>query len=82
MLELAQRRQLREFQAEKTKEGGTVVRVRLNLKLVRPALGMIVAAAPVLFWPTLWQYTFEQLPFEYTGDAPPVSASVFHPKSN
>ena len=36
--------ELREFQAEKTKEGGTVVRVRLNLKLVRPALGMIVAS--------------------------------------
>ena len=36
--------ELREFQAEKTKEGGTVVRGRLNLKLVRPALGMIVAS--------------------------------------
>jgi cholesterol transport system auxiliary component len=36
--------ELREFQAEKTKEGGTVVRVRLNLKLVRPSLGMIIAS--------------------------------------
>lgn len=36
--------ELREFQAEKIKEGSTVVRVRLNLKLVRPALGMIVAS--------------------------------------
>jgi cholesterol transport system auxiliary component len=36
--------ELREFQAEKTKEGGTVVRVRLNLKLVRPALGQIIAS--------------------------------------
>jgi cholesterol transport system auxiliary component len=36
--------ELREFQAEKTSEGKTVVRVRLNLKLVRPALGMIVAS--------------------------------------
>ena len=36
--------ELREFQAEKTAEGGTVVRVRLNLKLVRPALGQIVAS--------------------------------------
>jgi len=36
--------ELREFQAEKTKEGGTVVRVRLNLKLVRPAIGQIVAS--------------------------------------
>lgn len=36
--------ELREFQAEKTPEGGTVVRVRLNLKLVRVALGQIVAS--------------------------------------
>jgi cholesterol transport system auxiliary component len=36
--------ELREFQAEKTAEGGTVVRVRVNLKLVRPAIGMIVAS--------------------------------------
>jgi len=36
--------ELREFQAEKTPEGGTVVRVRVNLKLVRPSLGTIVAS--------------------------------------
>jgi cholesterol transport system auxiliary component len=36
--------ELREFQAEKTPEGGTVVRVRLNLKLVRPVLGQIIAS--------------------------------------
>ena len=36
--------ELREFQAEKTEEGGTVVRVRLNLKLVRVAMGQIVAS--------------------------------------
>ena len=36
--------ELREFQAEKTAEGGTQVRVRLNLKLVRQAVGMIVAS--------------------------------------
>jgi cholesterol transport system auxiliary component len=36
--------ELREFQAEKTSEGGTVVRVRLNLKLVRIAMGQIVAS--------------------------------------
>ena len=36
--------ELREFQAEKTPEGGTVVRVRVNLKLVRPSLGQIVAS--------------------------------------
>lgn len=36
--------ELREFQAEKTAEGGTVVRVRLNLKLVRPVLGQIIAS--------------------------------------
>jgi cholesterol transport system auxiliary component len=36
--------ELREFQAEKNAEGGTEVRVRLNLKLVRPAVGMIVAS--------------------------------------
>jgi cholesterol transport system auxiliary component len=36
--------ELREFQAEKTPEAGTVVRVRLNLKLVRIALGQIVAS--------------------------------------
>jgi len=36
--------ELREFQAEKTPEGGTIVRVRVNLKLVRPSLGMIVAS--------------------------------------
>ena len=36
--------ELREFQAEKSPEGGTVVRVRLNLKLVRPVLGQIIAS--------------------------------------
>lgn len=36
--------ELREFQAEKTAEGATVVRVRLNLKLIRPAIGQIVAS--------------------------------------
>ena len=36
--------ELREFQAEKTADGGTQVRVRLNLKLVRQAVGMIVAS--------------------------------------
>lgn len=36
--------ELREFQAEKTPESGTVVRVRLNLKLVRIAMGQIVAS--------------------------------------
>jgi len=36
--------ELREFQAEKTAEGGTVVRVRLNLKLLRPSIGQIVAS--------------------------------------
>jgi cholesterol transport system auxiliary component len=36
--------ELREFQAEKTPEGGTVVRVRLNVKLLRPAIGQIVAS--------------------------------------
>lgn len=36
--------ELREFQAEKTAEGGTTVRVRVNLKLVRPAIGQIVAS--------------------------------------
>ena len=36
--------ELREFQAEKTAEGGTVAHVRLNLKLVRVALGQIVAS--------------------------------------
>lgn len=36
--------ELREFQAEKTAEGGTTVRVRMNLKLVRPAIGQIVAS--------------------------------------
>ncbi|MBL9097581.1 MAG: membrane integrity-associated transporter subunit PqiC [Alphaproteobacteria bacterium] len=36
--------ELREFQAEKTPEGGTIVRVRMNVKLVRPALGQIVAS--------------------------------------
>ena len=36
--------ELREFQAEKTKDGATIVRVRVNLKLVRPAIGMIVAS--------------------------------------
>lgn len=36
--------ELREFQAEKTAEGGTIVRVRLNLKMVRPAIGQIVAS--------------------------------------
>jgi cholesterol transport system auxiliary component len=42
--DFALKTELREFQAEKTAEGTTVVRVRLNLKLVRPALGMIVAS--------------------------------------
>jgi cholesterol transport system auxiliary component len=36
--------ELREFQAEKTAAGDTQVRVRLNLKLVRQAVGMIVAS--------------------------------------
>ena len=36
--------ELREFQAEKTAEGSTVVRVRLNVKLLRPAIGQIVAS--------------------------------------
>jgi cholesterol transport system auxiliary component len=36
--------ELREFQAEKTPEGGTIVRVRINVKLVRPTLGQIVAS--------------------------------------
>jgi cholesterol transport system auxiliary component len=36
--------ELREFQAEKSGETGTVVRVRLNLKLVRPSRGLIVAS--------------------------------------
>lgn len=36
--------ELREFQAEKTPDGGTQVRVRVNLKLVRQAVGMIVAS--------------------------------------
>jgi cholesterol transport system auxiliary component len=36
--------ELREFQAEKPAEGGTVVRVRVNLKLVRPGIGQIVAS--------------------------------------
>ena len=36
--------ELREFQAEKTTDGKTQVRVRLNLKLVRLALGQIVAS--------------------------------------
>ncbi|MBP6014061.1 MAG: membrane integrity-associated transporter subunit PqiC [Alphaproteobacteria bacterium] len=36
--------ELREFQAEKTAEGKTIVRVRVNLKLVRPSLGQIVAS--------------------------------------
>src|SRR5262245_24652147 len=36
--------ELREFQAEKTGDGNTVVRVRLNLKLIRPAIGQIVAS--------------------------------------
>jgi cholesterol transport system auxiliary component len=36
--------ELREFQAEKTEDGKTIVRVRLNLKLVRLALGQIVAS--------------------------------------
>jgi len=42
--DFALKTELREFQAEKTAEGETVVRVRLHLKLVRPALGMIVAS--------------------------------------
>ena len=36
--------ELREFQAEKNADGTTSVRVRLNLKLVRPSLGQIVAS--------------------------------------
>lgn len=36
--------ELREFQAEKGEDGSTSVRVRLNLKLVRPSLGQIVAS--------------------------------------
>ena len=36
--------ELREFQAEKGDDGATTVRVRVNLKLVRPALGQIVAS--------------------------------------
>ena len=36
--------ELREFQAEKVADGATTVRVRLNLKLVRIALGQIVAS--------------------------------------
>lgn len=36
--------ELREFQAEKAEDGSTVVRVRVNLKLVRPSLGQIVAS--------------------------------------
>jgi cholesterol transport system auxiliary component len=36
--------ELREFQAEKTNDGGTIVRVRLNLKLLRPSIGQIVAS--------------------------------------
>ena len=36
--------ELREFQAEKTADGKTIVRVRVNLKLVRPSLGQIVAS--------------------------------------
>lgn len=36
--------ELREFQAETTADGGMQVRVRLNLKLVRQAVGMIVAS--------------------------------------
>lgn len=36
--------ELREFQAEKTVEGGTVAHVRVNLKLVRVALGQIVGS--------------------------------------
>jgi cholesterol transport system auxiliary component len=36
--------ELREFQAEKNADGTTAVRVRLNLKLIRPALGQIVAS--------------------------------------
>lgn len=42
--DLVLKAELREFQAEKTPEGGTVVRVRVNLKLVRPQLGTIVAS--------------------------------------
>lgn len=36
--------ELREFQAEKNQDGTTSVRVRLNVKLVRPSLGQIVAS--------------------------------------
>ena len=36
--------ELREFQAEKNADGTTIVRVRVNLKLVRPSLGQIVTS--------------------------------------
>lgn len=36
--------ELREFQAEKNADGTTIVRVRLNVKLVRPSLGQIVTS--------------------------------------
>ena len=36
--------ELREFQAEKAEDGSVTVRVRVNLKLVRPSLGQIVAS--------------------------------------
>ncbi len=36
--------ELREFQAEKNTDGTTIVRVRVNLKLVRPSLGQIVTS--------------------------------------
>jgi cholesterol transport system auxiliary component len=36
--------ELREFQAEKNADGTISVRVRLNLKLIRPSLGQIVAS--------------------------------------
>lgn len=36
--------ELREFQAEKQPDGTTIVRVRVNLKLIRPSLGQIVAS--------------------------------------
>jgi len=36
--------ELREFQAEKNADGTVSVRVRLNLKLIRPSLGQIVAS--------------------------------------
>jgi cholesterol transport system auxiliary component len=36
--------ELREFQAEKNADGTIIVRVRMNVKLIRPSLGAIVAS--------------------------------------